>query len=213
VAARFADRASAGRELAERLTDYRGQRAVVLALPRGGVPVAAAVAGALHAQLDVFVVRKLGVPWQPELAFGAVASGGVQVFNEDLLARLTFDEDAMRRIIERESSNVRRLESELRGNRPPIDLADRIVIVVDDGVATGATMCAAVQGVRAHSPQTVIAATPVAPREVVERMAAAADQVVACEVPARFGSVGAFYRDFRQVSDSDVLTLLASQRE
>jgi putative phosphoribosyl transferase len=207
---RFATRSEAGKQLGARLASSDRDDVVVLGLPRGGVPVAAEVARALDAPLDVFIVRKLGVPGHAELAFGAVASGGVEVHNDDIISAAHIDRAVMRDIADAEAAEVTRREQTLRGGRPPVELADRTVILVDDGVATGATMVAAISGVRAHKPRAVVAAAPVAPPDVVDRMADAADEVVVLMTPVGFTSVGGFYNDFSQLSDEDVVEILHS---
>jgi predicted phosphoribosyltransferase len=212
MGAPFANRAEAGRELAARLAGPDRGSVVVLGLPRGGVPVAAEVARALEAPLDVFIVRKLGVPGRAELAFGAVASGGVEVHNDDIIASARLNSAQIHDIARAETDEVARREVALRGGEAPVELTGRTVILVDDGVATGATMCAAISGVRAHDPAAIVAAVPVAPPEVVDRMAALADEVVVLSTPSRFMSVGAFYSDFRQLRDSDVVELLRASR-
>jgi len=181
---------------------------IVLGLPRGGLPVAAEVAAVLEASLDMFSVRKLGVPGYPELALGAVATGGVRVLNDDVLASVPdVDQDEIDAITERELAELRRREAAYRGGRAPLDLAQHTAILVDDGVATGATMRAAVSGARQQAARVVVAA-PVASWQSVAQLEQEADDVVIVHVPRRLGAVGAHYDDFRQVSDDDVRTLL-----
>jgi putative phosphoribosyl transferase len=177
-------------------------------LPRGGIPVAAAVAAVLDAPLDMFAVRKLGVPGYPELALGAVATGGVRVLNDDVLASVP-DVDAhdIAEITDRELRELRRRESAYRGQRPPLDLAGRTAVLIDDGIATGATMRAAVRSAHTQA-KSVIVAAPVASWQSVAQLEQEADDVVVVYVPKRFGSVGAHYADFRQVSDDEVRALL-----
>jgi erythromycin esterase-like protein/predicted phosphoribosyltransferase len=207
---RFENRAHAGRLLAERLRSYAGRDdVVVLALPRGGVPVAYEVAQALGAPLDVFLVRKLGVPGHEELALGAIASGGVQVVNPDVIERLEIPPDAVRAVAAREAAELDRQERAFRGARPPLDLEDKTVILVDDGLATGATMWAAVAAVRAEGPKEVVVAVPVADPDVCEALRNHADEVVCLETPRPLRSVGQWYEDFSQVSDDEVRELLA----
>lgn len=207
--ARFATRAEAGRRLGARLVEgYRAAGPVVLGLPRGGVPVAAEVADALDATVDVFVVRKLGVPTQPELAFGAVASGGVRVLNPGVVAKARLDAVTIERLSDAGAAEVGRRERAYRGARPPLALGGRTVILVDDGIATGATMRATVEAVRAHRPARVVVAAPVAPAAVVDQLAQFADDVVVLVAAIRFHSVGTFYGDFGQLSDADVQAVL-----
>jgi predicted phosphoribosyltransferase len=205
----FTDRADAGRHLAARLADYRGRDdVVVLALPRGGVPVAAAVARDLGVPLDVFVVRKVGVPGHEELAMGAVATGGVEVRNDDVI-RLTRTTEAMwERAAARERAEVDRRTGAYRGDRPPPDVAGRTVLLVDDGVATGASVRAAAIAVRRLGPARLVIAVPVAPPDTVEALRAVADDVIYAAAPASFHAVGAAYLDFSQTTDAEVRRLL-----
>jgi len=206
---RFADRLEAGRVLASHCDAYRDRGdVIVLALPRGGVPVAYEVASALHAPLDVFLVRKLGVPGREELAMGAVASGGVLVLNHDVVQLLGLGTDAMQRVADREGAELRRRESAYRGARPMPDLAARTVLLVDDGVATGASMRAAVESVRQHAPERVVVAVPTAPRSACDELGAVADEVVCARTPVPFLAVGAHYADFTQTTDAEVIELL-----
>lgn len=209
----YDDRRDAGRALAAAVVaampSLRGDEAVVLALPRGGVPVAAEVARALHAPLDVVVVRKLGVPGQPELAFGAVGPGGVQVLNEQIASRVA--PAAVEDTVARETREVARRERDFRAGRPPLDLAGRHVLLVDDGLATGATMRAAVSVARAMAPATVTVAVPVGAAATVAELAAAADGVVCPLQPEAFRAVGEHYRDFTQTTDAEVRHTLAAR--
>lgn len=206
---RFDDRLAAGRALGEALRGrWGGEPAVVLGLPRGGVPVAAGVAAALSAPLDVLVVRKLGVPGQRELAMGAVASGGVQVLNPSVIRELAIPGSAVERVTTAEQAEVVRRERAFRGDRPRPVLREQNVVLVDDGLATGATMRAAVEAVRGARPARVVVAVPVASAEAHDLVAAVADEVVCLVVPADFGAVGLHYRDFRQTSDEEVRQLL-----
>lgn len=204
----YRDRAAAGAALAEALVSYVDRPEVlVLGLVRGGVPVAAAVAVRLRAPLDVLVVRKLGVPWAPEVAFGALGPGGVHVFNDDIARRLDrADVDA---VIRREAIELARREQLYRGTRPPIQLAGRTAVIVDDGLATGATARVAVAVARRLGAQRVVIATPVGSPEAVAQLAHEADEVVCPVAPPGFGAVSRFYRDFRQVDDRTVVRLLA----
>lgn len=212
-ARRFADRAEAGRALAGLLGDYRHQAEVVtLGLPRGGVPVASEVARSLATPLDVFVVRKIGVPGREELAMGAIASGGVQVRNEDVISRLEIPEPTFAAVAAAEAAELARRELAYRGDRPPLELADRTVVLVDDGLATGATMRAAVAAVRQRNPAAVVVAVPTAARPTVDALRSEADQLVVAVVPEPFLAVGHSYLDFSQTTDEEVRRLvLASE--
>jgi putative phosphoribosyl transferase len=206
---RFHDRRDAGRLLAERLSRYVGRDdLVVLALPRGGVPVAFEVARVLRAPLDVFVVRKLGVPGHAELALGAVASGGVRVLNEDVVAALGLDEEAIEGIAERELAEVERRERVYRGERPPPELRGKVAILVDDGLATGASMRAAALAARKLGPQQVVVAVPVAADQTCNEFRDDVDEVVCAFTPEPFYAVGRWYENFEQTSDEEVRTLL-----
>jgi putative phosphoribosyl transferase len=205
----FEDRADAGRALASVLRAYgEAKDAIVLALPRGGVPVGFEIAQALGLPLDVLVVRKLGLPWQPELAMGAIASGGALVLNEDVLRFGGAREGVLEQVRRRELQELERREKAYRGARLPLDMAGRTGILVDDGLATGATMEAAVKALGALGAKRVVVAVPVASPEARERIAALADEVVCLESPAHFSAVGQWYRDFRQTSDTEVGELL-----
>lgn len=209
----YADRRAAGRRLAEDLSILRGRDdVVVLALPRGGVPVACEVAAALGAPLDVLIVRKLGCPGQPELALGAIASGGVVVRNAALLAVLPDAEAQFARLIDRESGELARREVVYRGGRPSAILRDRTVVLVDDGLATGATMRAAIGAVATARPRAIIVAVPAAAPDAVAEVAALADVVICPATPPVFSSLGACYRDFRQTDDAEVIALLEAHR-
>lgn len=210
---RFADRADAGRQLAAALAGVvKDPRALVLGLPRGGLPVAAEIAAALGLPLDVLCVRKLGVPFQRELAMGALASGGAIVRNEDVLAMVPAAESAFRRVLEEERSELERRERAYRGDAPPLDVRGRTAIVVDDGLATGATMDAAVQALRSLEARSIIVAVPVGSPEAVARIREHADDVVCLHAPMFFGAVGSFYEEFDQTSDEEVTALLAAAR-
>jgi putative phosphoribosyl transferase len=205
----FRDRAEAGDVLAGQLGHYAGRADVlVLALPRGGVPVGARVAQALGAPLDVFVVRKLGVPGHEELAMGAIASGGVQVRNEEVVGRLGLGEADLDRVAEAEGRELARRERSYREGRPPPDLAGRVVILVDDGLATGSTMRAAVAAARRLGPARVVVAVPTAPASTCQRLRDAADEVVCVTTPRPFRAVGYSYHSFPQTSDQEVRELL-----
>jgi predicted phosphoribosyltransferase len=208
----FADRAAAGRALGARLAELLGDfdrgRLLVLGLPRGGVVVAAEVARAVGAPLDAFVVRKLGLPSQPELAMGAIASGGVLVHNKDVIAKAGVSADDLDRVAAAERAELERRERAYRGDRPPLAPAGRLVIVVDDGLATGATARAALRAVRAAGPLGVVLAVPVAPRRTVAELAGDTDQIVVLAQPRPFAAVGHYYRDFRPTTDEQVRALL-----
>ncbi len=203
------DRRAAGQMLADALQNYAGRDAlIVLALPRGGVPVAAEVARALKAPLDVMLVRKLGLPGHPELAMGAIASGGARVMNDEVVRRAMVSADALDAVVAEESRELERRERVYRGERPWPDLQGRCVILVDDGLATGATMRAAVEAVKRQRPACVVVAVPVAPPETVHELESLVDEVVCPLQPESFMAIGQWYRDFRQVSDAEVLALL-----
>jgi predicted phosphoribosyltransferase len=204
----FRDRHEAGRRLAKALDAWRGRPDVaVLALPRGGVPVAWEVARFLGAPLDVLVVRKLGFPGHEEFAMGAIASGGVRVMSE-LPDHWPVSEHALEAVVARETQELARREQLYRGERAPIALAGRVVLLVDDGLATGATMHAAVLAVRAAQPQRIVVAVPVASREAVQLLGTVADEVVSVFTPEHFRAVGLWYTDFAQTSDDEVRELL-----
>jgi predicted phosphoribosyltransferase len=209
----FTNRAEAGHLLAQKLAAYRNDPAVcVLALPRGGVPVAFEIAKALHAPLDVFVVRKLGVPGQSELAMGAIASGGVRVLNEDVVESLRIPEHVIEAVTAREEEELRRREAAYRGDQVGLDLHNRIAILVDDGIATGATMRAAVSALARQNPMRTVVAVPVAPPDACEMLAEIVDEVVCLIRPYWMGGVGAWYEDFRPVADQQVRELLQQAR-
>lgn len=210
----FHDRADAGRLLGERLQAYaRRPDVLVLALPRGGVPVAFEVACLLEAPLDVFVVRKLGVPGQEELAMGAIASGGVRVLNEEVVGALGFTEREIADIETLEREELERREREYRGDRPPLDVRGRVAIVVDDGLATGATMRAAVAALRHASPARIVVAVPVADPSACAALQDHADEVICAITPEPLMSVGLWYEDFSQTSDEEVRALLDRARK
>ena len=205
----FRDRVEAGDALAGLLGHYAGRPDVlVLALPRGGVPVAARVAEALGAPLDVFVVRKLGVPGQQELAMGAIATGGVRVVNEQVVGRLRLGEADLQRVAEAEERELARRERSYREGRGPPDLAGLVVILVDDGLATGSTMRAAVAAARRLGPARVVVAVPTAPASTCQRLGEEADEAVCATTPRPFRAVGYSYRSFPQTSDEEVRSLL-----
>ncbi len=210
---RYRDRRHAGQVLAQALSHYAHRDdVVVLALPRGGVPVAFEIARALQAPLDVFIVRKLGVPGQPELAMGAIADGGVRVLNPDVVEGLAISPEAIDRVTKREQAELRRRQQRYRGDRPPPDVRDRVVILVDDGLATGATMRAAVEAIRRRGPRRVVVAVPVAAASTAAwfRNWSQVDEFVCPLTPDPFFGVGLWYDDFRQVDDGEVRHLLAT---
>ncbi|SRX94910.1 hypothetical protein MSP7336_03173 [Mycobacterium shimoidei] len=197
--------------LAEELASYRGRDGLlVLGLARGGVPVAREIATALHAPLDVFLVRKLGVPHWPELAMGAVASNGSVVRNENVLSSLRISEAQVRAVIERETTELNRREQAYRGGRPVADPRGKTVILVDDGIATGASMMAAVGALQAAGPAAIVVAVPVGPPSACEQLAQEVDDVVCATMPPDFEAVGQVFVDFHQVSDDEVRELLAA---
>jgi putative phosphoribosyl transferase len=206
----FTDREDAGRQLAATLADLAGQDVVVLGIPRGGVQVAAVVAGALGAPLDVVIPRKVGAPANPELGIGAVAQD-VEVLDERLIRLLGVSEDYLRQEIEAQQEEIRRRSAAYRGNRPPVELRGKVAVVVDDGVATGGTAAAAARWARARGATRVILAVPVAPAEAVGRLRREADEVRVLDTPEPFYAVGQWYEDFPQVSDERVVELLRAQ--
>jgi putative phosphoribosyl transferase len=207
----FQDRREAGRVLAEELASYRGKDdLLVLGLARGGVPVGWEVAAALHAELDVFLVRKLGVPHWTELAMGALASGGGIVMNDNVVASLGISDEQVSAVIDSEAAELQRREHAYRGDRPPADPRGKTVFLVDDGIATGASMLAAVRALRAGDPKSIVVAVPVGPPAVCEQLGREADDVVCAITPAQFEAVGQVFADFRQVTDDEVRRLLAT---
>jgi putative phosphoribosyl transferase len=210
---RFRNRNHAGDLLATLLVTRKPEldEALVLGLPRGGVPVAAPVARILNGVLDVFVVRKLGVPGHPELAMGAIASGGIRVMNDRIVSELGIDDSDVQRVAEAERVELERRERLYRGDRPPSELIDRAVVLVDDGIATGASMRAAVAAVVAGRPISVTIAVPVAPKATVQSFMDVVDDVVVVATPEPFNAVGSWYEDFGQTSDQQVTAILAAE--
>jgi predicted phosphoribosyltransferase len=210
----FRDRHDAGRKLAEKLSEYAGRDDVlVLALPRGGVPVAYEVAVKLAAPLDVFLIRKLGVPGHEELAMGAIASGGTRVLNKGIVTGLHIPVQVIDAVAEAEKRELARREIAYRDGTAAADLKDKIVILIDDGLATGATMKAAVLAIKEQRPRKVIVAVPVSAPDTCEEMEADADAVICAETPQPFYGVGMWYRDFQQTTDEEVRKLLKANRQ
>jgi putative phosphoribosyl transferase len=207
----FADRSDAGRKLARALLTYKDQQPVILALLRGGVPVAAEVAAALDAPLDLILVRKIGVPMQPELAMGAVANGGapIVVRNEEVIAMAGIDEAEFETVRDRELAEIERRRRLYLGNRAPADVEGHVAIVIDDGVATGATTRAALRATRIRKPSKLVLAVPVAPTDMLVALREEADDVVCLEDHEAFGAIGFYYADFRQLSDHEVKDTVA----
>ncbi len=206
---RFLNRRAAGREISRKLLKYAGQSdVIILALPRGGVPVAYEVALALKAPLDVMIVRKLGLPGREELAIGAIASGGIQILNKDIVHALGVNQAVIHSVMERELRELQRREQEYRGDRPALDLHNRIVILVDDGLATGASMLAAVRGVHTQYPGQIIVAVPVTAPQAVDLLQPEVDEVIYGIAPDPFEGVGKWYEDFSQTTDEEVKSLL-----
>lgn len=205
---RFADRADAGRRLAERLLPLAGEHPIVLALPRGGLPVAREIALALDAPLDFLAVRKLGAPHNPEYGIGAVAEDGTRLLDTEALSILGVNGPTVDAILARETAELRRRVAAYRGDRSPPDLAGRTVIVVDDGVATGVTDTVALRAVRRRDPRRVVLAVPVCAPEAAARLAEEADDMICLSAPGLFAGVSQWYRDFSQVSDAEVVAIL-----
>jgi putative phosphoribosyl transferase len=206
---RFLNRVEAGRQLAKRLRAYAKEKdVIVLGIPRGGVPVAFEVSAELGAPLDIFVVRKLGVPWQPELAFGAIASGGVRVLDEEVVESAGISHLEIERVAAREELELQRREKIYRGGRPALALEGKTVILVDDGIATGASTRAAITALRQMNPGRIVLAAPVAPGPTYRRLRSEVDDFVCVDTPETFYAIGEFYEDFSQVSDEEVMELL-----
>jgi predicted phosphoribosyltransferase len=207
----FHNRVDAGRRLADRLQEFAGRDdVIVLGLPRGGIPVAYEVASCLAAPLDVFVVRKLGVPGHPELAMGAIAGGGIEVLSRDLIRALGVPESLVEQVTRRERVELERREVLYRGSRPPSTIRNRTVVIVDDGLATGSTMEAAIAALRQQGPARIVVAVPVGARETCDRLRAVADQLECVSTPEPFDAVGCWYEDFAQTTDEEVIQLLTA---
>ena len=205
----FRNRREAGRELAEKLREYAGRSdIVVLGLPRGGVPVALEIAKALRAPLDVFVVRKLGVPGQEELAMGAIASGGIRALNQDVIEQLKIPSNIIEAVAQKEERELRRREIDYRDGKSAVDVRGKTVILVDDGLATGSSMRVAALALKKNQPERIILAVPVAPRATCAEFESVVDKIVCGITPERFRAVGEWYEDFSQTSDEEVRALL-----
>ncbi|MDO8396943.1 MAG: phosphoribosyltransferase [Bradyrhizobium sp.] len=206
----FRDRSNAGRRLAMALSAYKGRNAVVLALPRGGVPVAAEVAEALDAPLDLILVRKIGVPSQPELAMGAVVDGAAPIIvrNQDVIELSGTTADEFEAVCAKELAEIERRRKLYLGERTRAPITGQVTIVVDDGIATGATTRAALKAIRNRKPKELVLAVPVAPPDTIERLRGEVDALICLETPESFGAIGYFYQDFRQVSDEEVVRIL-----
>jgi putative phosphoribosyl transferase len=203
----FKNRADAGRKLGQALARYKDQRPVILALPRGGVPVAAEVAAALNAPLDLILVRKIGVPMQPELAMGAVVDGRAPIIvrNDDVISLAGIDETEFKAVCDRELAEIERRHRYYLGKRVPVDVAGHVAIVIDDGIATGATARAALRATRMRKPTKLVLAVPVGPVDTIASMGEETDDVVCLEKHEYFGAIGLYYSDFRQISDREVI--------
>jgi predicted phosphoribosyltransferase len=210
----FVNRTQAGLLLAAALARFRGEDPVVLALPRGGVPVAFEIARALDAPLDLVLARKIGVPSQPELAMGAVVNGDtpIVVRNEDVIGAVGVSDAAFDAVCRREIDEIKRRRARYLGDRPPVEIAGRTAILVDDGIATGATVRAALRATRTRKPRRLVLATPVAPDDTLGELQSDVDEIVCLESHTFFGSIGAYYDDFRQVDDEEVIALLAAAK-
>ena len=206
---RFLDRRDGGRRLAEKLSEYANRSdVIVLALPRGGVPVAYEVARALDVPLDVLIVRKLGLPGREELAIGAIASGGIRILNEDIVQALSVDPLVIDRVTEQEMEELQRRQQLYRGDRAALEVRDKTVLLVDDGLATGASMLAAVQALRTRNPARIIVAVPAAAPQAIDLLQRKVDEIVYVMAPDPFEGVGKWYEDFSQTTDEEVQKLL-----
>ncbi|MCH4903600.1 phosphoribosyltransferase [Cylindrospermopsis raciborskii CHAB3438] len=206
---KFHNRIQAGKMLGESLIDYANhENLLVLALPRGGVPVGWEIAKAVNAPLDVCIVRKIGVPGQKELAMGAIGAGGVRVFNHDIIATLGIDRDVIEKVVSQELEELERREQTYRGNAPPIKVENKTVILVDDGIATGATIRAAIAVLKQQKPSKIVVAIPVASASTYRELESEVDEVVCLQTPEFFSAIGLWYEDFSQTSDQEVCEIL-----
>lgn len=203
------NRQEAGQQLAKALKHYSNHpNAIVFGLPRGGLPVAYEVAKELGLPLDVYIVRKLGAPYNPEFAIGAIASHGAEVLNDEAMRLLSIDPQTLAQIVKQEKQELARRELLYRANKPIPDIKDKVVIIIDDGLATGSTMRAAIAAIRQFSPESIVVAVPVAPVDEIQNIHREADEVVCLHTPSHFHSVGAWYHDFSQTTDEEVKSLL-----
>ncbi|MFO8078826.1 MAG: phosphoribosyltransferase family protein [Armatimonadota bacterium] len=209
----FQDRIEAGKALAEELSDLKGTNPLIIGVPRGAVPMAAVIADELDGELDVVIVRKLGAPGNPELAIGSVTEEGEAIVNEDFARRTGASDEYIKQETERQMQRIEERKRAYRETRPKVSMEGRTVVVVDDGFATGATMKAALESARSENPEKLIAAAPVGAQDTCRQMGDYADEVICLRAPAYFGAVGAFYRDFGQVSDDEVLEILEQRME
>jgi putative phosphoribosyl transferase len=209
----FRDREQAGRELGAELGAFAAEHPIVLALPRGGVPVGYEIARALQAPLDVWVVRKVGVPWHPELGVGAVAEGGHVYLNQEILRHIGLSEGELAKIVSSKQREVEERVRRFRGDHPPPIVRDRTIIVVDDGIATGGTVRAAIRSIRAQNPKTIVLAVPVAAPDTIRALEPEVDRVVCLRMPENLYAIGLWYVDFTQVTDGEVVRLLERARD
>lgn len=209
----YKDRQDAGRQLAEKLTKFKDENPIIIALPRGGVVTGYEVAKVLHAPLDVLITRKLGAPFQPELGIGAIAPNNVRILNLDAIRFIGISKDQMEEIIQRETKEMHRRIKLYRGNLPPLDLQGKTVIVVDDGLATGVTAGAAILAIRQMTPEKIILAVPVSPIDTASRFKEEVDEFICLQQPHDFFAVGQYYYDFDQVTDEQVISLLELSRK